>query len=56
MFLAGDWTDTGWPGTMESAVRSGYTCARHVLEVEGRACDLPVPDLPCRGLAKLLFR
>ncbi len=22
--LAGDWTDTGWPATMESAVRSGY--------------------------------
>ena len=26
-FLAGDWTDTGWPSTMEGAVRSGYTAA-----------------------------
>ena len=26
-FLAGDWTDTGWPSTMESAVRSGYSAA-----------------------------
>jgi squalene-associated FAD-dependent desaturase len=24
LFLAGDWTDTGWPATMEGAVRSGY--------------------------------
>jgi len=25
--LAGAWTDTGWPDTMESAVRSGYAAA-----------------------------
>jgi squalene-associated FAD-dependent desaturase len=28
---AGAWTDTGWPATMESAVRSGLAAARHVL-------------------------
>lgn len=27
LFLAGDWTDTGWPATMESAVRSGNAAA-----------------------------
>lgn len=27
LFLAGDWTDTGWPATMESAVRSGQSAA-----------------------------
>jgi len=27
LFLAGDWTDTGWPATMEGAVRSGYAAA-----------------------------
>ncbi len=27
LFLAGAWTDTGWPSTMESAVRSGVFCA-----------------------------
>jgi squalene-associated FAD-dependent desaturase len=27
LVLAGDWTDTGWPATMESAVRSGNTAA-----------------------------
>jgi uncharacterized protein with NAD-binding domain and iron-sulfur cluster len=26
-FLAGDWTDTGWPATMEGAVRSGHHAA-----------------------------
>ena len=29
--LAGAWTDTGWPATMEGAVRSGHTAARIVL-------------------------
>ena len=27
LFLAGDWTATGWPSTMEGAVRSGYGAA-----------------------------
>jgi squalene-associated FAD-dependent desaturase len=31
LFLAGAWTDTGWPATMESAVRSGETAAAAVL-------------------------
>jgi uncharacterized protein with NAD-binding domain and iron-sulfur cluster len=37
LFLAGDWTDTGWPATMESAVRSGLMAARGVLVAAGRA-------------------
>ena len=28
---AGTWTDTGWPATMESAVRSGRAAAQHLL-------------------------
>jgi squalene-associated FAD-dependent desaturase len=28
---AGAWTDTGWPATMESAVRSGRRAAQHLL-------------------------
>ncbi len=28
LYLAGDWTQTGWPATMESAVRSGELAAR----------------------------
>ena len=29
-FIAGDWTRTGWPSTMEGAVRSGYHAAKYV--------------------------
>jgi squalene-associated FAD-dependent desaturase len=39
VFLAGAWTDTGWPATMEGAVRSGTAAARALVEslgVEGR--------------------
>ncbi len=32
VYLAGDWTDTGFPATIESAVRSGRTAARVVTE------------------------
>ncbi len=31
LFLAGEWTDTGWPSTMEGAVISGYNAAAAVL-------------------------
>jgi hydroxysqualene dehydroxylase len=31
VFLAGAWTDTGWPATMEGAVRSGLAAARAAL-------------------------
>ena len=30
LFLAGDWTQSGWPATMEGAVRSGYLAAEAV--------------------------
>ena len=30
LFFAGDWTGTGWPATMEGAVRSGYTAAEAI--------------------------
>jgi squalene-associated FAD-dependent desaturase len=33
LVLAGAWTDTGWPATMEGAVRSGHTAAREVTAV-----------------------
>ena len=34
--LAGAWTDTGWPATMEGAVRSGRAAARLLLPTLGR--------------------
>ena len=41
LFLAGAWTDTGWPATMEGAVRSGVTAARQALLTLGRTERLP---------------
>lgn len=35
VFLAGDWTNTGWPPTMEGAVRSGYLAAEQVTRQAG---------------------
>src|SRR5262249_36524987 len=53
-FLAGDWTQTGWPATMEGAVRSGYRAAESILASEGRTVQLVQPDLPVSGLARWL--
>lgn len=43
--LAGDWTATGWPATMEGAVRSGYRAAEVILERSGKSVKLLQPDL-----------
>jgi hydroxysqualene dehydroxylase len=37
LVLAGAWTDTGWPATLEGAVLSGHAAARCVLEALGVA-------------------
>lgn len=37
LFLAGDWTRSGWPATMEGAVRSGYLAAESVTRFFGEA-------------------
>lgn len=43
--LAGDWTATEWPATMEGAVRSGLLAAEAVLKRHGHAERLLQPDL-----------
>jgi squalene-associated FAD-dependent desaturase len=48
LFIAGDWTATGWPATMEGAVRSGYAAAE---ALSGER--FLVPDLPAKGLMRL---
>jgi squalene-associated FAD-dependent desaturase len=53
LVLAGDWTRTGWPSTMEGAVRSGYLAAEAVLASFGRPQAFLQPDLPFEGLSKL---
>jgi squalene-associated FAD-dependent desaturase len=54
VFLAGDWTATGWPATMEGAVRSGYAAAQCVARVAGqRKAAFLVPDLPAKGFMRI---
>jgi len=56
LFLAGDWTQTGWPSTMEGAVRSGYLAAEAALTHFGQPTELLQPDLPVEGLCKYWAR
>jgi len=54
VFLAGDWTATGWPATMEGAVRSGYLAADAVARFAGsKSASFLVPDLTPSGLMRL---
>jgi len=45
LLVAGDWTATGWPATMEGAVRSGYLAAEALLGRVGVKASLLRPDL-----------
>ncbi len=53
LFFAGDWTATGWPATMEGAVRSGYLAAEAVLRTAGTPQKFLQPDLPPSGLVSM---
>jgi squalene-associated FAD-dependent desaturase len=54
VFLAGDWTATGWPATMEGAVRSGYLAAEALTQAAGtKDSHFLSPDLPATGLMRL---
>ena len=54
VFLAGDWTATGWPATMEGAVRSGYLAAEAVARAAGsKHAKFISPDLPASGFMRL---
>jgi squalene-associated FAD-dependent desaturase len=55
IFLAGDWTATGWPATMEGAVRSGYLAAEALMKSLGRGKKFVVADLPATGFMKLFW-
>lgn len=37
LFLAGDWTDTGLPATIDGSVKSGFKAARHALDAIRKA-------------------
>jgi squalene-associated FAD-dependent desaturase len=54
VFLAGDWTATGWPATMEGAVRSGYLAAEALARsAGGKSASFLVPDMAPTGLMRL---
>jgi squalene-associated FAD-dependent desaturase len=54
VFLAGDWTATGWPATMEGAVRSGYLAAEALARFAGgKSASFLVSDLAASGLMRL---
>jgi zeta-carotene desaturase len=45
LVLAGDWTRSGWPATMEGAVRSGYLAAEAVTQAAGTPKKFLLPDI-----------
>jgi len=52
LFLSGDWTATGWPSTMEGAVRAGYLTAEALSGAAGDVKRFLVPDLKPQGLMR----
>ena len=57
VFLAGDWTATGWPATMEGAVRSGYLAAEALADASGtKGARFLSPDMPASGLMRLFVK
>ncbi|HRX78587.1 MAG TPA: FAD-dependent oxidoreductase, partial [Pirellulaceae bacterium] len=54
ILLAGDWTQTDWPATMEGAVRSGYLAAEAILSQLGIDKPQVVPALEPSWLARWL--
>jgi zeta-carotene desaturase len=53
-FLAGDWTATGWPSTMESAARSGHLAAEALCQSLGQPRTILAPDLKPQGLMRFI--
>ena len=54
LFLAGDWLQTGWPSTMESAARSGHVAAEAVCFGAGGPRSILDADLKPTGLMRFL--
>ncbi len=52
LFLAGDWTRSGWPPTMEGAVRSGYLAAEAVTGAAGLAKTIPLARHSIKAMSK----
>jgi zeta-carotene desaturase len=54
LFLAGDWVQTGWPATMESAARSGHLAAEVLALQAGEPLKCLEPDLRPQGLMRFI--
>ncbi len=55
LYLAGDWTRTGWPSTMEGATRSGNVAASELLADLGLRRPAMPPDLAADWPAQALM-
>ncbi len=53
LLLSGDWTATGWPATMEGAVRAGYLTAEALCRAAAAPRQFVIPDLPPQGLMRM---
>jgi uncharacterized protein with NAD-binding domain and iron-sulfur cluster len=56
LLLAGDWTCTALPASMESAARSGFLAAEQILARVGRSRSLAKMPSPPQGIAGLVCR
>jgi zeta-carotene desaturase len=54
LFLAGDWTATSWPSTMESAARSGHLAAEAICAAINSPQKFLASDLKPRGLMRFV--
>jgi zeta-carotene desaturase len=53
VFLAGDFTATGWPATMEGAVRSGYLAAESLAQAGmEKKVRFIIPDMDTAGFSR----
>jgi 15-cis-phytoene desaturase len=56
LLIAGDWTCTSLPVCMESAARSGFLAAEHILAQIGRARRIAKMPAPPQGIAGVIHR
>jgi squalene-associated FAD-dependent desaturase len=56
LLLAGDWTRTELPASMESAVHSGWSAAQEIWRLSGRPRRLVLPKRAPQGLAGFVYR
>jgi 15-cis-phytoene desaturase len=56
LLLAGDWTNTELPASMESAVHSGFSAAEEIWRTSGRPRQFVLPKRTPQGVAGLIYK